>query len=71
VGYQRPSQQRRADVDAILTRIASDPAYRRQIQSDPSRVHDATSALLEPADVVGFSVCRCSGKTCKVSFITR
>ena len=53
------SQQRRADVESILARIATDPTFRQQLQADPGQALpsvDGASAL----EVVGYCKVTCA-----------
>ncbi len=67
------SQQQRAGVDDILARIASDPAFRRQLLADPARSVGVADRLPEPPEVVGYRPCKCTGGgySCRVSSVTR
>ena len=63
------SQQRRADVASILARIATDPAFRQQLQANPVQALpsvDSASAL----EVVGYCKVTCA-YTCKVTRIPK
>ena len=68
------SQQRRAGVEAVLTRIAEDPTLRQQLQADPGQALAPISGLgaaLEPAEVVGYGRCQSYKWTCRVTFIPK
>ena len=67
--HRLPWQQRRVGVEAILTRIADDPAYRRQLQSDPGQslvTVDVADELFGGDEVTGYCKVSCA-YTCKVT----
>ncbi len=53
------SQQRRAGVEAILARIATDPSFRQQLQADPSRAFPSADGA-EALEVVGYCKVTCA-----------
>ena len=55
---QKTWQQRRAGVDEILARIASDATYRQQLLADPAAALPATG-LADEAEVSGYLAARC------------
>jgi hypothetical protein len=73
--HQQLSHQRRDDVDTILSRIESDPAFRQRIFESPAAVIRALAidpSADVPADVFGF--CKgvtCKARTCVRSIVTR
>lgn len=62
IGEQRAWQRRRDGVEAILTRIASDPAYRQSIRTSPSlAIRDVGGVAVDGSpDVVGMCFTSCS-----------
>ena len=58
------SQQRRAGVDTVLSQIATDPAFRQQLRSDPGQALAALGQRDDAAEVVGYCKYTCNW-TCK------
>jgi hypothetical protein len=69
------SRERRASVETVLARIATDPGYRKSLKDDPAAAIRALAidpAAEAPADV--FGLCRsvtCRPKSCRYSILTR
>jgi hypothetical protein len=62
-------QQRRASTEAILARIAADPAFRQQLRADPGQAVVAVGGseqVLDSAEVVGYCKITCT-YTCKIT----
>ena len=64
---QQAWQRRREGVELILTRIASDPAYRQSVRTSPSRaLRDVGDAAGNGSpEVVGMCFISCSKFTCR------
>jgi hypothetical protein len=62
MGEQRAWQRRREGVESILTRIASDPAYRQSIRTSPNlAIRDVGGAADDGSpEVVGMCFMSCS-----------
>jgi hypothetical protein len=75
MGEQRAWQRRREGVEAILTRIATDPGYRRNLKDDPATALQGLAnepAAEAPAEV--FGLCKsvtCQTRSCRISYVTR
>ena len=67
------SRERRAGVEAVLERIAGDPAYRQQLRSDAATVlRDlAIDPTSETAEVVGFKCLKTCAHTCSITWIRK
>ena len=68
-------QRRREGVEAILSRIATDPDYRRSLRDDPASAMQGLAidpSAQAPAEV--FGLCKsvtCKARTCRISYVTR
>ena len=65
------SQQRRAGVEAILARIAADPAFRQQIQANPSETIVSLVHVDDAPEVKGFRMACISKHTCRITRIPK
>ena len=69
------SRARRASVEAVLARIATDPGYRQNLKADPAAgIRALAINPMAEAPAEAFGLCRsvtCRPRSCRYSVITR